>query len=487
MGKREGEDKASEHDDMIPLTRFGLFATKKAISRRRTVMASMPQQEKTRSDLAHLLHPLYHPQDHQQPKIWLEGRGALLKDINGQEYIDGFAGLWNVNVGHGRRELAEAAAQQMSTLAYCSSYTGSTNMPAIELAERLAGLVYPSINTFFFTSGGAESTESSIKTTRFFWKAIGKPEKVKIISRKLGYHGLTMAAMSATGMPEFWPMFEPRMPHFVHIESPYPYRFQGGDGATSQGLAAANLLEEAILKEGPDTVAGFIAEPVQGAGGIIVPQDDYFPRIREICDRHDVLFISDDVITGFGRTGKWFGLEHWGVEPDIVQFAKGITSGYVPLGGIGVSDRIREVLHGTPPEKRWMHAFTYSGHPTCCAVALANLRIIEEEGLVQRAGEMGRQLLEGLRTLYDLDHVGDVRGLGMMAGVELVANRATKAPFSPGDRVGPRLQKELVERGLFTRVRGEIIMLSPPLVTTADQVNRIVEIIRASIVSVLGG
>jgi len=407
----------------------------------------------------------------------------MMKDINGVEVIDGLGGLWNVNVGHGRRELAEAAMRQMSTLAYCSSYTGASNLPAIELAERLSRLVYPSINTFFFTSGGAESTESSIKTARFYWKTQSKPDKVKIISRLLGYHGVTMAAMSATGIPEYWQMFEPRVPHFSHIASPYPYRFTGGDAHTSQGVAAANLLEEAIQREGPDTVAAFLAEPVQGAGGVIVPQDDYFLRIRAICDQYDVLLISDEVITGFGRTGTWFGLEHWGVEPDIMQFAKGITSGYVPLGGIGVSDTIKAAMDSTPPEQRWMHAYTYSGHPTCCAVALANLTILEEEGLVQRAAEMGNRLLEGLHTLDDLPGVGDVRGLGMMAAVELVADKATRQEA----KVGPRMYQEMLKRGLYTRMRGDIICLAPPLVTTAAQIDRIVDIVREAIPAAMQG
>lgn len=273
-------------------------------------MAVSSAAEKTQSDLAHLIHPLYHPSDHQKPRIWVEGKGSILKDIDGVEVIDGLSGLWNVNIGHGRRELAEAAMDQMNTLAYCSTYTGASNLPAIDLAERLSQFTYPSINSFYFTSGGAESTESSIKTARFYWKVQGKPDKVKVISRKLGYHGVTMAAMSATGLPEYWEMFGPLVPDFVHIESPYPYRFEGGDGSTSQGVAAANLLEEAILREGQDTVAAFIAEPVQGAGGVIPPQDDYFRRIREICNQYDVLLISDEVITGFGRTGAWFGLEH---------------------------------------------------------------------------------------------------------------------------------------------------------------------------------
>jgi adenosylmethionine-8-amino-7-oxononanoate aminotransferase len=444
-------------------------------------MALPNAAERTQSDLAHLIHPLYHPTDHQEPRIWVEGHGALMKDLNGVEVIDGLGGLWNVNIGHGRRELGEAAMQQMNTLAYCSSYTGASNLPAIELAERLSHLVYPSINTFFFTSGGAESTESSLKTARFYWKTQGKPDKIKIISRMLGYHGVTMAAMSATGIPDYWKMFGPLVPNFVHIASPYPYRFSGGDVHTSQGVAAANLLEEAILQEGPDTVAAFIAEPVQGAGGVIVPQDDYFPRIREICDKYDVLLISDEVITGFGRTGTWFGLEHWGVEPDIMQFAKGITSGYIPMGGIGVSNTIKEAMDNTPPDQRWMHAYTYSGHPTCCAVALANLDIIEGEGLVQRAAEMGNRLLEGLHTLDDLPTVGDVRGLGLMAAVEVVADKATKDAFPTTAKMGAQLQREMNARGLYTRTRGEVICLAPPLVTSAEQIDRIVDILREAI------
>src|SRR5262245_12293723 len=215
------------------------------------------------ADLDHLLHPLNHPSAHQQAKIWVAGRGAMITDADGGTYIDGLSGLWCVNVGHGRAELANAAQQQMSTMAYCSSYAGSSNLPAITLAERLSALVYPSINTFFFTSGGAEASESSFKTARFYWKAQDRPGKIKIISRMKGYHGVTMAAMSATGLPAYWPMFEPRVPNFLHIESPYPYRFVNPDPSVSGGVAAANLLEQAILREGPETVAAFIAEPVQ--------------------------------------------------------------------------------------------------------------------------------------------------------------------------------------------------------------------------------
>jgi len=290
--------------------------------------------------------------------------------------------------------------------------------------------------------------------------------------------------LAATGLPVYWPMFEPRMPGFSHIESPYPYRFVNKTPEVSDGVAAANLLEQAILREGADTVAAFIAEPVQGAGGVIPPQDDYFQRIRAICDQYEVLLISDEVITGFGRTGKWFGLEHYGIEPDIAQFAKGITSGYVPLGGIGVSDKIREAINSVPPDKRWMHAFTYSGHPTTCAVALANIAIIEGEGLVERAATTGAHLNQALQELEELPAVGNVRGKGMMAAVELVADKATKVPFPASANMGPRVMKEMMKRGLYTRVLGDTILLAPPLITPIETIDQIVQILGESIAAV---
>jgi adenosylmethionine-8-amino-7-oxononanoate aminotransferase len=439
------------------------------------------------ADQAHLLHPLHHPSAYASTRVWVSGDGALIKDSDGREYIDGLSGLWNVNVGHGRQELADAARRQMATLAFHSTYAGGANGPAIALAERLSALVYPSINTFFFTSGGAEASETSFKTARFYWKALGKPGKVKVISRHRAYHGLTLAAMSATGLPAFWPMFEPRTPGFLHIDAPDPYRFVNPDPAVTQGVAAANRLEEAILREGPDTVAAFIAEPVQGAGGVIVPPADYFARIREICTRYDVLFIADEVITGFGRTGRWFGLEHYGVEPDIMQFAKGITSGYMPLGGIGVSDAIREVINGVPAGKRWMHAFTYSGHPTGCAVALSNIDIIERERLVERAAAGGARLLERLRELEKMDGVGHVRGQGLMAAVEVVADKTTKQLFPAEAGLTQKLTDALLERGLYTRVAVDCICLAPPLVTSDSHLDRTVDIVRETIPAVLDG
>jgi adenosylmethionine-8-amino-7-oxononanoate aminotransferase len=444
------------------------------------------------SDQAFLIHSLHSRAEQGQAHLWVEGRGAVLVDQTGREYLDALAGLWNVIVGHGRQELAQAAASQMGTLAYASSYSGSTNRPAIELGQRLAGLCYPRINRFFFTSGGAEANETAFKTARWYWKAAGKPGKHKIIGRTYGYHGTTLAAMSATGLLAYWPMFEPRVPGFLHVASPYPYRFErpanaGADDPRTPGQQAADLLEEAILREGSDTVAAFIGEPVQGAGGVIVPPDDYWPRIREICSRREVLLIADEVVTGFGRTGEWFALSRYGIEPDLVTFAKGITSGYFPLGGMGVSDRIAEALDAATGAEKWNHAFTYSAHPVGCAVALANLDILEREVLVARAAELGRLLNRKLAALAGHPHVGEVRGLGLMAAVELVADKGTKAEFPPEAAIGPRVHAATQARGMFTRLRGDVYNLAPCYVTSEAQLGRMVEILGESIAEVLGG
>jgi adenosylmethionine-8-amino-7-oxononanoate aminotransferase len=414
-------------------------------------------QKIIKSDQEHVVHPLFHPNDQKEPFVWVKGEGATLRTADGREFIDGLSCLWNVNVGHGRKELAQAAARQMEQLAFASGYAGNTNIPAVQLAEKLTELCYPSINHFFFTSGGGESNDSAIKTARFFWISQGRPEKIKVISRENGYHGVTIGSMSATGMPAYWPMFGGRLPGFVSIPA-----------------LEADQLEKALLAEGPDTVAAFIAEPVQGAGGLRPPPDDYFRRVREICNKYDVLFIADEVITGFGRTGRWFALDHWKVEPDIMSFAKGITSGYVPLGGIGLSDRVFRVMAEVPPERRWMHAYTYSAHPTCCAVALANIDILEREGLIDAAARKGKKLLDGLRQLSSLDVVGDVRGLGLMAGVEFKG-------FPPAQKFGARVQKECYKRGLVSRIKDDIYMLAPPLVISDSDIDRIVNILGEAI------
>ena len=435
-------------------------------------------------DSQHLIHPLHSAAGHSTAKVWVGGHGATLVDANGDEYLDGLSGLWNNTAGNGCQELVDAGSKQLGNLAYASGYTGSSNPRAIELAEKLARICYPQINHFYFTSGGGESTDSNIKMARYYWKLKGRPEKTKVISRQWGYHGVTLAAMSATGINTYWPMFEPRVPGFSHIPSPYPYRYES-DSGESQGVAAANELEKEILAQGADTVAMFIGEPVQGAGGVIVPQDDYWPRIREICDRYDVLLCADEVITGFGRTGTLFGLEHWGIQPDLVQYAKAITSGYFPLGGIGVSDEIADTMDSSG--KPWMHAYTYSAHPVGCAIANAMIDKVEREDFPGQAATKGKRLLDNLKSMLgDHPHVGDVRGLGLMCAVEIVKDRDTKEEFAATDSVGPRIHAAGVERGMFSRVRGDVYCIAPPIVTTEAEIDRMSEILRDSVVAILG-
>jgi putrescine---pyruvate transaminase len=437
------------------------------------------------ADRRHLIHPLHHPRDHEHPILMVEGRGEMLIDADGKQYIDGLSSLWNVNAGHGRKELAEAAAEQMAKLAFASAYAGASNIPSIRLAEKLVKLAYSSSSAVYFTTAGAESNESAFKIVRYYWKLRGKPNKVKIFSRVHGYHGVTMAAMSATGMASYHKSFGPLVPNFLQVPAPYPYRWQGNE---DPGIGAAEAFEKAILKEGPDTVAAIIAEPVMGAGGVIVPPATYFPKLREICDRHDILLIADEVITGFGRTGRWFALGHWGVEPDIVSFAKGVTSGYLPLGGIIVSEKVHDAILSAPLDRRYMHAATYSGHPVCCAVGLRNVQIIEDENLVERSAEQGKRLLAGLEELYNLPNVGEVRGLGMMCGVELVADKSTKAPALG---LGVKVAREAMARGLLVRARpgsadpqmGDVLCLSPPLSTPAETLDKIPQILRESLIA----
>ena len=431
-------------------------------------------------DREHVIHPLHHPDDHRQPLVLVKGEGALVTDAAGREYIDGLACLWNVNVGHGRAELAEAAARQMRELAYCSNYIGSTHPAVVALAERLVGLCPPSMQAAYFTCGGAESNESSIKTARHYWRLQGRPEKVKIISRYEAYHGVTTTAASATGISAYWPSAEPRSPGFAHAAPPYRYRCRFCAAESRCSLACADDIEAMIVREGPATVAAVIGEPVMGAGGVIPPDPGYWPRVREICDRYDVLLIADEVITGFGRTGRMFAMEHWGVQPDLMSVAKGITSGYQPLGAMVASGRIFQALNEAPYAQRWMHAYTYSGHPTCCAVALANLDIIEREGLVERAARMGERLLAGLRGLTSLETVGDVRGLGLMAAVELVEDGATREPLAAAKAV----RLAALERGLIVRQKDSSLLMAPPLVITEAQVDRLVGILGDAITAV---
>jgi adenosylmethionine-8-amino-7-oxononanoate aminotransferase len=418
------------------------------------------------------LHPTYHPTSHDNPLVIERGGGVWLYTVDGQKILDGMAGLWNVNAGYGREELAKAAYDQMKELAFTSNFSGMTNLPSSQLADKLAGFAYAGLNTTFFTSGGSESNDSAFKTARYYWKRRGKPGKYKVIARKGAYHGVTLAATFATGLEKYHTMFGPAPEGFVHIPAPNPYRYEGKlkDGETI-GQAAARELEEAILREGADTISAFIAEPVMGVGGVIGPPDDYFPLVRAICDKHEILFIADEVITGFGRTGEWFALKHWDVKPDILSFAKAITSGYAQLGGIQLSDEIRETIESASVDESYMHGFTYSGHAMACAVGLKNLEIMEREEFPKRAKELGKRLLDGLNSLTEFSFVGDVRGLGLICGVEIVSSKENK---TADPAMAGRIFKAAQQNGLRTRPLGNTLAFSPPLSITEDEVDEIV-------------
>ena len=419
------------------------------------------------------LHPVYHPKSHANPLVIERGEGVWIYTTDGQQLLDGMAGLWNVNVGYGREELAKAAYDQMKELAFTSNFSGMTNIPSIRLAEKLAGFAYEGLNTTFFASGGSEANDSAFKTARYYWKRKGKPGKYKVIARKGAYHGVTLASTFATGLEKYQTMFGPAVDGFVHVPAPNQYRFEGElKPGETVGQAAARYVEEAILREGKETIAAFIAEPVMGVGGVIVPPEDYFSLVRALCDEHEILFIADEVITGFGRTGEWFALKHWNVKPDILSFAKGITSGYAPLGGIQISDEIRETMESAADTEAFMHGYTYSGHAMACAVGLKNIELMETENFPKRARELGKRLLLGLKSLEEFPFVGDVRGLGLLCGVEIVSDKKTK---TADPVMTTKIFKAAQDRGLRTRPLGNTLAFSPPLSINENEVDEIIK------------
>jgi adenosylmethionine-8-amino-7-oxononanoate aminotransferase len=419
--------------------------------------------------------------DHEVPVIE-RGEGTYVWDAHGRRYLDGLAGLFVVQVGHGRHELAEAAAKQASQLAYFPIWSYA-HPAAITLAERLAGLAPGDLNRVFFTSGGSEAVESAWKLARQYFRTIGQPGRYKVISRYLAYHGTTMGALSITGLPSIRSAFEPLVPGAVKVPNTNIYRApEHGDDPEAFGRWAADSIERAIEMEGPETVAAVYLEPVQNSGGCFVPPPGYFQRVREICDRHGVLLVSDEVICSFGRLGEIFACNRYGYLPDIITCAKGLTSGYAPLGAMIASDRLIEpFLSGTGS---FQHGITFGGHPVSCAVALANLDVMESEDLtghVRRNEGEFRRRLEGLR---DLPIVGDVRGAGFFYGIELVRDRSTKETFTEGESeqlLRGFLSPALYEAGLICRAddRGEpVIQLSPPLVCGPEQFDEIERILR---------
>ena len=411
-------------------------------------------------------------------KVISRAKGSKIYDSAGKEYIDGTASLWYSAVGHGREEIARAAAEQITTLDAYHTFNEFTNEPATLLAEKVAGMVPIPGAKIFFTSSGSEANETLIKVARYYWHVMGKDSKDIIISRGKAYHGVSSGAMMATRLPGFHEGFAPLSSGFETIEPPYCYYCPWGKDYPGCSLECAEALEEKIAELGADRVAAFIAEPVMGTGGVIVPPPGYYQRVSQICQKNDVLFIDDEVICGFGRTGdKMFGIEHWdGVIPDAMTLAKGITSGYVPLGAAVVSDKIFKALES---RDRFYHGFTYSGHPLACRVGLVNIDILERENLKTRAAEMGQRLVEGIRAL-DLEAVGEVRGMGLMVGVDLVKDRAGREKFSAP--LAPRVVEIAYEKGLITRpLAGDILQFSPPLVITEEEIDIIIEIIGPAI------
>jgi adenosylmethionine-8-amino-7-oxononanoate aminotransferase len=415
-------------------------------------------------------------EDHDVPVIE-RGDGCYVWDTHGKRYLDGLSALYCVNLGHGRAELGEAAAEQAKQLGFYTNWSYA-HPPSIELAARIAELAPGDLNRVFFVSGGSEAVESAWKLAKAYHAATGEPRKHKIVSRNLAYHGTSMGALTVTGLPPLREPFEPLTPGGIHVPNTNSYRW----AEDRDRLWAADAIEEAILFEGPDTVAAVILEPVQNGGGCFVPQDGYFQRVREICDRHDVLLISDEVICAWGRLGHWFGCERFDYQPDIVTTAKGMTSAYAPMGAVIVSDRVAEpFLHA---QTIFNHGFTFGGHPMACAVAMANIDVMEREQInehvLSREGEL-RAMLDGLR---DLPIVGDVRGAGFFHAIELVKDKDTKQTFDAQESeelLRGYLSNELFRRGLICRTddRGDpVVQLSPPLIADREQFQEIEAILR---------
>ena len=404
------------------------------------------------------------------------GDGCYVWDSKGNRYLDGLAGLFVSQLGHGRPELARAAGDQAATLAYFPIWTYG-HPTAIELAAKLASLAPGDLNRIFFTTSGSEAVESAWKLARQYFKLLGQPDRIKVISRNLAYHGTSMGALSITGLESIKTVFEPLVPGAVKVPETNHYRCPTCQDEPHCSLHAADAIEEAILREGPETIAAVFLEPVQNAGGCFVPPPGYFDRVRQICDRHGVLLVSDEVICAYGRIGRMFGCERYGYQPDIITSAKGLTSGYAPLGAMIVSDRVAEPFVGTG--ESFLHGITFAGHPVSCAVALANLKIFEDEDIVGHVQANEVAFRASLDDLMDLPIVGDIRGEGYFYGIELVRDRDTRSSFSDEERehlLRGFLSNRLLELGLICRAddRGEpVIQLSPPLIAGPEQFEEI--------------
>ena len=399
--------------------------------------------------------------------------GVYLWDSEGNRLLDAMAGLWCVNLGYGRRELIDAAARQLEQLPYYNTFFQSATPPVIELSAMLAEITPAGFNRVFFANSGSEANDTTVKMVRYYWNLMGQPNKKTIISRDYAYHGVTMAAASLSGLPPMHEPFDLPLPRFVHTAAPYWYK-HGADLTPEEcGLATARALETKIRELGAENVGAFIGEPIMGAGGLIVPPDNYWPEIQRICRLYDVLLIADEVICGFGRTGHWFGSDCYGIEPDFMTMAKGLSSGYLPISGVMIHDRVAAPMFDKGGE--FVHGFTYSGHPVAAAVAIENLRIMRAEKLVDTVGgQSGPYLQARLRELAGHPLVGEVRGVGLIAGVELVADKGLRKSFDPEGRAGILCRDACMAHGVIVRATRDVIVMSPPLIISQGEIDELV-------------
>ena len=427
-------------------------------------------------DKEHHLHPFTdHKELHRKKsRIITHAEGVYIYDADGNKILDGMSGLWCVNAGYGREELVEAATRQMHELPYYNNFFQCAHPPSIELAAMLQDLSQPHMNRVFFTSSGSEANDTIVRMVRRYWDLMEQPGRHTIISRKNAYHGSTVAAASLGGMKPMHEQSGMPIPGIVHVDQPHWF---GSDRTLSPdefGLQAARAVEDKINELGPETVAAFIGEPIQGAGGVIIPPASYWPEVQRICDEYGILLISDEVICGFGRTGEWFGADYYGTKPDFMPFAKGVTSGYLPLGGVIVSDRVTDVLIDKGGE--FFHGYTYSGHPAACAVAMANIEIIKREQLVDRVkNDIGPYLQKGWATLGDHPLVAETRMVGLIGAIELVRTKDPVERFEEKLGVGTLCRDILVDNGLVMRAVGDTIVAAPPFVLSHDEADEMIE------------
>lgn len=434
-----------------------------------------PTEELQKRDAAHHLHPFtaQHDLANKGSRIITSAQGVYVYDSNGEELLDAMAGLWCVNIGYGREELAQAAERQMRELPYYNTFFQTTHIPAIDLSEKLAKLAPRDLNHVFYAGSGSEANDTNIRIVRQYWALLGHAEKNIIISRKNAYHGSTLGGASLGGMNSMHQQGGLPIPNVQHINQP-DWWAEGGELSPEEfGLARARELEEAIVEFGEERVAAFIAEPVQGAGGVIVAPDTYWPEIQRICDKYEIILIADEVICGFGRTGNWFGSQTMKIRPDIMTIAKGLSSGYQPIGGSIVSKKIAEVIG----KDEFNHGYTYSSHPVAAAVALANLNIIESEGIVERVqNETGPYLAKKWATLADHPMVGEAKIVGMMGSIALTPDKENRAKFlSPSGTVGYICRECCFANNLIMRHVGDRMIISPPLIIDKEQIDILIE------------